>query len=183
MIGIATITGFFAKKLVPWKLIGVGLAALAILATVSGGFLYINNLQNNLVESQRELATQRLKTEFEKARAAAIVFDHDTQVERLQKLEGQKMDIENEAAALRKTIEDINLEEDLNSEDHVKADAAIARLNARNTELNRMQSHESGHREVRPGKAAGTKAGKAPAASAFKRAIQALRKDGVHQPD
>ena len=37
MIGLATVTGFFASKIIPWKLVGVGFGVLAILAVVGGG--------------------------------------------------------------------------------------------------------------------------------------------------
>lgn len=178
-IGSAAIEG---AKLIPWKWIGVGLSVIAVVSVIGFGYLHVRNLQADLVNTATQLAEQRLKAGLEKARADAISKAHDLQVDQMQKLEDERSRIEQEAAALRTEIQNLNLE-DISHEDQAKADAAIARLNARNAELNRLQSHESGNRNVRAGKAADGKAGKARTGGFVKRAIQALRKDGVHHAD
>jgi septal ring factor EnvC (AmiA/AmiB activator) len=171
---LATISGFFLSKSIPWKWIGIGLAALAVVSAIAGGYLYVDHLTSSLAETRAELATETRKAAEADARANAIKAQHDVQIERINKLEDERSTIAQEVLGLRATIQDLDIEEDLASDEEDKANAALGRLNARNLELNRLLDTASGY-QVHPGPATGSKAGKADAPSPIRRALEALR--------
>lgn len=170
---------WLAAKELPWKWIGIGLAALAIFATIAFGYMHVEGLKDDLVETRAKLATEQRRSAEAIARADGIKVEHEKQTARLQALESQRSAIAVEVLQLRKTIDEIDLQQDLEGDDETKADAAIDRLNARNRELTRLLEQTSGAGELRPRKDPGSEASQAGTPSAFQRALQALRKDGV----
>lgn len=175
MFGLELGAALTAAKALPWKWIGVGLAALAIALTAGGIYLHIESLQNKLTKTASQLAEQRVLTEAEKARATAIEAQHDVQIERINTLEGQRSAISTEVLALRQQIQDLDIEQDIAGDDEDKAKAAIGRLNSRSADLNRLLERASGAGEVRTGPGPGSKARKTGAAEAVRRALEAVR--------
>ncbi len=139
----APITAFFAGKVLPWKLIGIGLAVLAIVGTIGGGVWYVDNLQDKYAESQKELAVQTLATDLANQRAASIQGQHDEQVVRVGELESARKELNEDVSKLRGEIADMNLEEDIESDKPETADAAIGRLNAAHRDLNGLLQRAS----------------------------------------
>ncbi len=130
----------FGLSVFPWKLIGVGLAVLAIVGTIGGGVLYVNNLQNKYVESQQELATQKIATEIAEHRAEQVTIQHEFQVARVGVLESVRKELTENISVLRAEIADLNLEEDIES---ATPDRAIDRLNAAHRDLNGLLERAS----------------------------------------
>lgn len=165
---------------ISWKWIGVGLMTIAMIGVVLTGALHIKRLTDDLEQKTADLATETRKAAEADARADAIKAEHDVQIERINALEDQRTKIANEVVGLRTTIQNLDIEEDLASDDEAKADAAVDRLRARNRELNGMLNHASGGQaEVRSGPGAGSKAGPASAPSTLQRALEALRQKRV----
>jgi hypothetical protein len=140
----APVAAFFASKTVPWKWIGVGLAALAIVGAIGTAGLLVKNTRDELVKSQKELAIQTIAADLANQRAGQIQDQHNEQVVRAETLEGARKDLSEEVAGLRNEIANMDLEVDIESD---KPDVAVTRLNARHSSLNRML--ESASRNIR----------------------------------
>lgn len=156
---MGAIATWFAAKSIPWKWIGIGLVVIAILASITGGYLYVSHLQNNLVEANAKLASEQVLRQEANARADAIKVQHDSQVIRINALETQRSAIASEVMTLRNTIQNMDIEEDIESDNAEKADAAVASFNAHNRQLNRLLERASGGDQVRSGSGAGSEAG------------------------
>jgi chromosome segregation ATPase len=179
MTWLATKLGLSALE-ISWKWIGVGLAVIGLLCVIGFGYLHVENLKSDLLEKTEQLAVANRKAEEAHARADAVKKEHDDQVARIETLEHQRTEIAVEVTKLRTELAKLDLEQDLESDDEQKADAAIGRLNAAHARVNGLLRAASGAKDgVRSGQAAGSKARAAGAGSALQRALQALRKDGV----
>jgi chromosome segregation ATPase len=165
-----------AKVDVPWKWIGIALAALAIALTVGAGYLHIENLKSDLVTKAEQLSEEKQARQLAEATTNALKAEHDVQIARISDLEHQRYDIAVEVTSLRSELAHLDLEQDLESDDEQKSDAAIERLNAAHARLDELLRSASGAKAVvRPGKDRGTKAGAAGPGGYFDRALQALR--------
>jgi septal ring factor EnvC (AmiA/AmiB activator) len=171
-----------ALKDIPWKWIGVALLVLAVGLTITFGYLHVENLRKELETKTAQLAAEHQKLELAEATTRAIRLEHDNQVERIQTLEKQRTDIAIEVTKLRTDLANLDLEQDMESDDEQKADAAIARLNAAHARLNGLLRGASGPDQLHSGKDPGSEARKAGAPGPLRRALQALRQDGVSQP-
>jgi phosphate/sulfate permease len=176
--GLATAEG--ALKEIPWKWIIVALVAGAIALIIFLGYAHVESLKKDLETRTEQLATEKAARQLAEATTNAIKLDHDFQVSRINDLENQRYDIAVEVTKLRTDLAHLDLEQDLESDDEQKADAAIGRLNAAHGRIDQLLRDASGTKPViRPGKAPGSQAGASGAPGYFKRAVQALRKDGV----
>jgi hypothetical protein len=142
---------------IPWKLVLIGLSALLVLALVAGGYLYVSKIQNDLIGAKTALTReQSLRSEAE-ARADQIQLQASMQTVRIDALEAQRTSIAHEVVQLRDTIRNMDIEDDIAGDNDEKADHAVATLNARNRELNRLLEHAAGD-QVRPGPSSDSKA-------------------------
>lgn len=140
------------------KWIIIGLSALAVIGLITGGYLYVSHLQSNLVAANAKLASEQLLRQEADARADAIKVQHDAQVVRIDALEKQRTEIASEVLTLRNTIQNMDIEEDIESDNAEKADAAVAAFSDRNRQLNRLLERASRADEVRAGSSAGSEA-------------------------
>jgi predicted outer membrane lipoprotein len=167
-------------KDIPWKWIIGALVAGAIGLTVFLAYAHVENLKKDLVVKTEQLAKETAARQLAEATTNAIKLEHDFQVARISDLESQRYDIAIEVTKLRTDLANLDLEQDLESDNEQKADAAIGRLNAAHARVDQLLREASGARPViRAGKAPGGKAGASGARGYFDRAVQALRKDGV----
>jgi hypothetical protein len=176
-LGMSAALGTF--KEIPWKWILVALLVLAVGLVGLFGYMHVENLKSDLLAKTEQVAKEQAAREVAEATTAAIKKEHADQVERIQALEKQRTDIAIEVTKLRTDLANLDLEQDMESDDEQKADAAIGRLNAAHARLNGLLRGASGADEDRVGKAAGGKAGPAGTPGPLQRALQALRKDGV----
>jgi uncharacterized protein HemX len=140
---LAPVVTFFASiaaKSVPWKWIGIGLAALAIVGIIGAAALHIKHTQDDLISTQKELAVQKLATDLAKLRANQIQDQHNKQVLRAEQLEVVRKNLSEEVAGLRNEIANMDLEVDIESD---KPKIAVSRLNARHSDINRMLERAS----------------------------------------
>jgi hypothetical protein len=172
---LAAFGTWMASKAIPWKWIGILVAILILVGVGAGIYLHVDGLKKDLIATNQKLATEELLKKEAEARADDIMTQHSLQVERIETLEDQRRRIAGEVMTLRKTIQDLDIEGDLESDNAEKADGAIARLNARNVQLNRLLEHASGKDVVRAERSAPGKASKAGTPSALQRALEALR--------
>jgi len=172
---MGSIVAFFVSKEVPWKWIGVFLAVLGLCGVIFAGYLHVENMQKDLEQAKSDLAQERVLKEEAKARSAAILAEHDVQIERINDLEDQRSKIAVEVMGLRNTLANLDIEGDIESDNADKANAAVGRLNARNAELNRMLNSASGSGSVRTGQGAGGKASSPSSGPTLQRAVQTLR--------
>jgi hypothetical protein len=170
MGAIAAIGTWFAGKSIPWNWIGI-LAGVLVLV---GIYLHVESLKNDLVQARSDLAHERVLKQEAIARADDILTQHSLQVERIEALEDRRKTLAGEVMALRKTIQELDIEGDIEGDNADKADEAVARLNARNRDLNRLLERASGQNVVRSNQGAGSKASPPGARSALQRALQAL---------
>jgi hypothetical protein len=133
-----SIAGLFGSSTIKW--VSIGALALIITCSIGGGYLYLDNMQTALVESQKALAVQTLAAQLANQRASQIQDQHNEQVVRAETLETQRKDLSEEVTGLRGQIAEMDLEADIESD---KPEIAISRLNGRHGDLNRMLERAS----------------------------------------
>ncbi len=61
---IRSIFAWFGGVTTPWLWIAAGIITAVLLATVAGGYIYVNNLQNNLIEARVALSAEKTKVDI-----------------------------------------------------------------------------------------------------------------------
>jgi len=130
-----------------FKLVAVGLAALAIAAVVYAGYRHVEGLKGDLVAATSRLAVETLRAELAVSANKTLREAADAATARLSALEDARRASTEELNALRAQIRNLTLEEDMTR----NADEAVRTLNARNRDLNRLLERES-RAGARPGR-------------------------------
>ena len=155
--GIFSFAGkLFGGFTISWKWITVGIILLVIGGSMFAGYTYIHGLTEQVATAEAAKAQAEVLKNAAEARANDIQKQHDAQIDRINTLEAQRTQIASEVMSLRQQLNDTNVEKDVEGNDAKKADAAVAALNARNAQLNRLLSQASGGK-VRPDPGRGSK--------------------------
>src|SRR4029077_17111083 len=116
----------------------------AIGGVVFAGYEHVRDLTKDLEVAKAAAAEEQVLKNDAIARANELQKEQADQVERINDLEAQRSKIAVEVTTLRTTMQNLDLEQDIKSDDLQKADAPIKTLNARNAQLNRLLSNASG---------------------------------------
>jgi hypothetical protein len=181
-VGIAAAEGAATSvvKSIPWKWIAAACLAIAIGGVVFAGYEHVRDLTKDLEVAKAAAAEEQVLKNEAIARANELQKEQADQVERINDLEAQRSKIAVEVTTLRTTMQNLDLEQDIQSDDLQKADAAIKTLNARNAQLNRLLSNASGGgAKVRANTVGAAKASPPSSPNFIQRTLQALRPNGV----
>ena len=123
------------------KAVLIGIAALAILGLITGGYLYVNGLQAKALELTAQVNTltgdlnlSRFERNIAESRAKDLIAQQDDLTRRLSVLQANRSKNDTELATLRAALSSFDLQKELEA----NADRATELLNSRTRDLNRM---------------------------------------------
>lgn len=130
---------------IPWRLVGIGLAALAVVAAVYGAYLYVGHLNNTIADLRVQLSQETAgRIAAEKALEQLRLSIGKSQV-KLDELQAANQKSQDDWAATLKLIDDLNdcLAPSNTTEPSSSKSTqdAVDRLNRTNADVNRMLEH------------------------------------------
>lgn len=133
-------------RTIPWRLIGIGLAALAIVALVSSGYAYLDKLNRMIADLQVALASEQTARQAAEDTIQLIQRSLSQSQARIDDLQKANLKSQDEWIASLKLIDDLNdcppappvpaiTPETQNTK---SSNDAVDRLNRANADINRM---------------------------------------------
>lgn len=143
-------------KIIPFRLLMMILAALAITCAFEVAYRYVNNMDKMMISLAQELGEEKIATAEAEAATEQVTAAHNAAIDKLNELEIQRAAIDQDTNMLRAQIQNVAIEKDMAS-DPTKTAAALA---ARAAQLNRLleRSSQAGNSGALPRAAASPKA-------------------------